>query len=288
MNSHNNARRVRLFGLIDGAACPAKIQPLLEHAGVDFRSVYAGLPEEELGPAALFLAPIGDTEADWVVELDQIDIHSPCLSLIWSRVDLDDMVTHLQAFLFVDIGDGMTAMVRFFDPRNIGAVFNVWGEQIQKIFMGPMERWMYRGRHEDWQRIENDSLTGARICNSIMVRLDQADIDALTAHTEPDELLAALIRSDLVDAAPPYLERLADFMPRYRQALQWGLTEAADRLNFCQHTYLYGLEFDRHPRLHDALATRKTTGQPFSLVVDGMPGYVWDEVKRKRSMQTGN
>src|ERR1700687_6122250 len=142
MQSENNARRAtRLFGLIDAAASPAVVYPLLEKSGADFRSVFADQAEDALGPASLFLAPIADAEAEWVVELNRIDLHSPCLSLIWSRVDLDDMVKHLQAFLFADIGDGMTAMVRFFDPRNAGAVFKVWGALIGNMFMGPIERW---------------------------------------------------------------------------------------------------------------------------------------------------
>ncbi|WP_235356314.1 DUF4123 domain-containing protein [Burkholderia cenocepacia] len=115
--------QARLMGLIDAAVCPPKVVPLLQRAGVPFLSVFAGLPEEELGPASLFLVSVDDTEADWFVELDQLDRQSPCLSLISSRVEMDALVTHLQAFLFADIGDNMTAMVRFFDPRNTTAVF---------------------------------------------------------------------------------------------------------------------------------------------------------------------
>src|ERR1700738_2730538 len=128
MESQSTSKRPQLFALVDGAANPATIHPLLEKSGVDFRSVYEGLPEEKLGFASLFLAPIDDPDADWVTELDQIDRHSPCLSLVWGRVGLEDLAAHLRAFLFADIGDGMTAMVRFFDPRNTQAVFEVWGD----------------------------------------------------------------------------------------------------------------------------------------------------------------
>jgi hypothetical protein len=263
------------------------VYPLLERSGADFRSVYAGLPEEALGPASLFLVPIDDLDADWVAELDQIDLHSPCLSLIWSRVEIDSMVRHLQAFLFADIGEGMTAMVRFFDPRNIGAVFNVWDGPLQTLFMAPLERWMYRGRHPDWQRIENDSLTGSRIVKSIVITLDQADIDALTAHTEPDQLLASLTESGVVGGGErPYLERHGEFMPHYQRALQWGLTDAVDRLNFCQHSYLYGMDFDRHPRWQDALTKRQATAESFASIAEQMPAHVRDELKRRRDTPT--
>lgn len=57
-----------------------------------------------------------------------------------------------------------------------------------------------------------------------LIRLDQGDVDALTAHTEPDEILSALIQSGDIDGELSYLERLDDFIPRYRQAVQWGLS----------------------------------------------------------------
>lgn len=157
----------RLLGLIDAAVCPQKIEPLLRKAGAEYCSVFAGLPEENLGPASLFLVPIADTEAVWVAELDRLDLHTPCLSLVWSRVDMETLATHLRAFLFADIGDNMTAMVRYFDPRCTDAVFRVWGEKILSMFMEPVERWMYRGRHKEWQRVQSRSSTGARICRSI-------------------------------------------------------------------------------------------------------------------------
>ncbi len=208
------------------------------------------------------------------------------MSLIWSRVSLDDMVTHLRAFLFADIGDSMTAMIRFFDPRNTGAIVSVWGDQIRDIFMAPIDRWMYRGRHKEWQRIENDALSGSRICKSIMIQLEDADLDALTEHTEPDELLASLIQLGLIDEERPYLARFTDFLPRYQRASQWGLTEPSDRLNFCRHTYLYGLDFDRHLRVHHALSERVATGESYVAVTGRIPPHVWEDLARRHEAQT--
>jgi hypothetical protein len=151
-------QRIHLFGLVDGAASPARIQPLLEQSGAQLTSLYAGLPEEQLGPASLFLVRIENTEASWVAELDQIDLHAPCVMLIWSHLDLHELAVHLHAFLFTGIGEGMTAMIRFFDPRNIDAILDMWGESIRKVFLAPLVRLKYRGRHEQWQTIENDSL----------------------------------------------------------------------------------------------------------------------------------
>lgn len=278
----NRESRSRLYGLVDAAARPEQIHALLMQSGEAFRSVYAGLPEEEMDRASLFLVPISDTRADWFMELDRIDLHTPCLSLLESRVDPDSLITHLQAFLFAEIGDNMTAMIRFFDPRNTSAVLDIWGKQIREMFMGPIERWTVRGRRENWRRIQTGSQPTGRICNSILVRLDQAETDALMAHTEPDELLAVLIENEAVDGTRPYLERFTDFLPRYRRALQWGITEPGDRLLFCQYSYLYGAAFDRHRSVHEALLKRKSTGEAFRLTVSRIPMAVWDDIARNQ------
>ncbi len=53
----------RMFVLIDATVSP-QVHTLLVESGTPFQSVYAGLPEDELGSAALFLARIDDASAD--------------------------------------------------------------------------------------------------------------------------------------------------------------------------------------------------------------------------------
>lgn len=280
MELNTTPQHARLLGLIDAAVSPPKVEPLLKRAGVPYLSVFAGLPEEDLGPASLFLFCVSDKEADWFLELERLDLQSPCLSLLWSRAEMDAIVTHLQAFLFADIGDNMSAMVRFFDPRNTDAVFSIWGEQLRAMFMAPFEQWMYRGRNKDWLHIQNDSEASSRICRSVVIQLEQGDVDTLTAHTEPDEILASLIEAGDVDGERPYLERFEDFIPRYLRAVQWGIREPADRLSFCLHSYLYAENFDQHPVVSDLLTQRQQSDEPFGIAITRVPAGVWEAIKR--------
>ena len=276
-------QRFQQFALIDGAASPAELAPLLERSGTPFVSLYEGLPEEQLGPASLFLARMDDPEATWVDELNEIDLHFPCLTLIWSHVGLSDLATHLRAFLFAGIGDGMTAMVRFFDPRNTGAVLELWGEEIRNLFLAPIAQLSYRGRHDAWQTVQNrdaDSSEPGRISRSVVIELAQSDIDRFMAHSEPDELMASLIDLGHIDHTLPYRSRFVDFEPRYGSACEWGFTDPRDRLAYCDYSYRYGPDFDRHPKVREALTQRRQTGGSFDAAVDRIPGSVWSELKR--------
>ena len=69
---------------------------------------------------------------------------------------------------------------------------------------------------------------------------EPADLDALASHSEPDEMLASLIELKLVDEGGHYVERFAGFLPRYQRALEWGLTQPAERLNYCKQTLFTG------------------------------------------------
>jgi hypothetical protein len=276
-----------LFGLIDGSAHFPKIYEVLKSSGAPFESVFAGLPENALGPAALFLVEIDDVNADWVAQLDGFDQQLPCLSLIRSRVGLGDMAVHLRAFLIADIGDGMSAMIRYYDPRSIDAMLKAWGEEVQRIFMSPIETWLYRGRHANWQSVSNDVLDKPLICQSIRLQFDQAELNELAAHNEPDIVLHAMIELEQVDPSQPYLARFMDFYPRYQRALAWRLEQPTCRLNFCRDTYVYGREFDAYSPVKQALTARAASGETYLAVMERLPSYVQDELKRAAANSQG-
>lgn len=285
MQKNLENRPVRMFGLVDGAASPGRIQSLLEQSGAPFVSVYEGLPEQQAGAASLFVVRIDDPEVPWAGELDQIDLYTPCLVIVWSRVDLPDLAAHLRAFLFADIGDGLAAMVRYFDPRNTEVVLRVWGDQLSNLFMAPLERISYRGRHEQWLTVRNGSLETGRSSRSVVIEFAQDDIDVLTEHTQPDELMASLADLGHIDEGQPYRERFLDLEPRYKRAIDWGLVEARDRLGYCEYSYRYGIRFDTDAAVRDALDARRRNADTFENAMTRVPARVWRMMKRKHPVQ---
>lgn len=283
MTSHEGHSAAQLFALVDGAANPGRVYALLEESGAYFKSVFEGLPEEALGPASLYIVRVDDRDAPWFVELDGIDLHSPCLSLVWSRYDIADVATHLRAFLFADIGDGMKGLVRYFDPRNTDAILKVWGPQIASMFIAPFERWLYRGHHETWCALGHHAVETGRICKSVLIEFQQADLDNLGVHTEADELLASLVQIGTVSDEGLYHARYIDFLARYQRAREWGLRDAVDLLNFCRHTYVYGLEFDREPSIRAALTARAESGDVYLAAMGRIPARIWGELERAQS-----
>ncbi|WP_296226234.1 DUF4123 domain-containing protein [Ralstonia sp. UBA689] len=276
-----NETPVHIYVLADGAAYPLRLAALLREAGTEFRNVYAGLPEEEAGDASLFLAHVTDADAPWLAELDAMDLQAPCLTLIWSRADIDALAKHLRQFLIADIGDGMTALIRYYDPRNLLVTMEVWGDEISDKLMWPIEQWKYRGHSETWERIDGPADGCTTQTAPLPIQLTQEQLDRFVEHCEPDQLLAALVENGIAPQDGPYLPRFTNFLHRYQKAAAWGLTEPADRLRFCELSYRYGPAFDEHSNVRIALEERMRSSSSMAACEEGIHPTVWEQLLAK-------
>lgn len=275
MNTEKNP--VYIYALADGAQHPLLMGDLMREA-TEHRNVYAGLPEEDAGDASLFLALVADADEPWLAKLDALDVQAPCLTLIWSYVEIDALARHLQQFLVADLGDGVSAMVRYFDPRNLRTVLALWGEDTTRKLMAPVLQWKYRGHEPEWKRVDGPLRGGDVQEVPVPIGLTQQQVDDFMAHCEPDQMLAGLVEDGIVSGDGPYLPRFLDFIERYKRVATWHLTEHADRSGYCQYSYRYGSDFDQDPELRRALEARIREGGTFKDCMNGVPNYVWNRV----------
>lgn len=278
-------QKIPLYVLADGAQFPAAIGQLVRQAP-DFRNVYAGMPEASANDASLFLARVGDGHPDWMTRLDELDQKMPCISLIQSDADIDSLANHLQQFLLADLGEGATSLVRYFDPRNLGAFLQIFGSDVAEKLMAPIHQWKCRGHAREWNTIDGGARYAAVLDAPADIRLDQRQLDYLTAHCEPDNILFGLIQRGLVTVDTSYVTRFEDVLRRYRRAAAWGLTEPVCRMRYCEDSYRYGFEFDQHPDVRVALEACKQSGRSFGAHIDALPGHVWDDLRGTGSGNT--
>lgn len=270
-----------LYVLADGAQFPAAVVQLIRQAP-EYRNVYAGMPEESAGDAALFLARIGDGHPAWMAGLDALDQKMPCLSLILSDTGIDALATHFQQFLVADLGDRMSTLMRYFDPRNLAAFLRILGPEIAGKLTAPLYQWKYRGHSRDWQGIKGGAQYTAILDSPVSIKLEQSQLDALIAHCEPDQILFSLIERGVVDGSGPYMARFEDFLPRYRKVAAWGIREPMCRLRYCELSYQHGLAFDQHPEVRAALEARWQSGDALFDHIDALPAYVWEGIRAAR------
>ncbi|MFJ4292713.1 DUF4123 domain-containing protein [Cupriavidus sp. NPDC089707] len=273
---------VYIYALADGAQHPLLIGDLMREAA-EHRNVYAGLPEEDAGDASLFVAHIIDADEPWLARLDELDLQAPCMTLLWSRVGIDALATHLRQFLVADLGGGVSAMVRYFDPRNLHTVTALWGDETTRKLMAPILQWKYRGHEAEWKRLDGP-LNGYQVQMApVAITLNQQQVDDFLAHCEPDQMLAGLVEDGTVPGDGPYLPRFLDFIERYRRVAAWRLTAHADRLGYCQYSYRYGADFDQDPEVRRALEVRMREGGTFDGCMNRVSDYVWNRVLARQA-----
>ncbi|MCK4139991.1 DUF4123 domain-containing protein [Ralstonia pseudosolanacearum] len=180
--------------------------------------------------------------------------------------------------MVADIGDGQTAILRFFDPRNLAATLSVLDAGTRERMLRPILFWHYRDQEGKTVRI-NGGINGSTVpLESPPVVLGPQQLEALNTHSEPSQLLSTLVNDGEVDGSRRFRERFAEFLPRFRRAVEWGLAEPADRLRFCHRSYAYGAQFDRHPQVAAVLEQRKRTGEPLADCLERVPARIWDEL----------
>ncbi|WLE58819.1 DUF4123 domain-containing protein [Burkholderia plantarii] len=275
-----------LYGLVDGAQYPEALATWVLEFSSEVRSLFEGLPEEEAGNAVPILFEIDDATSEWVHQIDEMDRYRPCFTVMRSALSIDELKLHLQRFLFVDVGEGMQVMLRWFDPRSLPAILEVWGKAARAELSRPMVMWIYRGGHSEWQHVEIVERVSVADAGKFPQCFSQRQLDELERHDEPHALMSELSELDLIDASQSYATRYQDFLRRYHRAGEWGLTSRADRHAFCAASYQYGESFDRHDEIRSAIRSSITGEVPLTQSFEMVPAYVWRELMRGLDKQT--
>ncbi|WP_321872835.1 DUF4123 domain-containing protein [Burkholderia ubonensis] len=270
----------KLYGLVDGAQYPEALAAWVLEFSPEVRSLFEGLPEEEAGNAAPILFEIDDVNSEWVRQIDQMDRYRPCFTVMRSVLNIDELKMHLQHFLFADIGEGMQVLLRWFDPRSLPSILDVWGKAAQVELTRPMATWMYRGGNSAWQYVEIDERSHAEDAGALSLSLSQQQLDELERHDEPHALVSELGDLGLIDVIQPYATRYQDFLRRYSRAIRWGLALRADRHAFCVASYQYGEQFDQQGVIRLAIRSSVTGKTSLLQEFELIPAYVWRDLRR--------
>ncbi|EDT05540.1 DUF4123 domain-containing protein [Burkholderia ambifaria] len=278
----------KLYGLVDGAQYPDSMATWVLEFSPEVRSLFEGLPEEEAGNAAPILFEIDNAKNDWVRQIDVMDRYRPCFTVVRSALSIDEFKLHLQRFLFVDIGEGMQVLLRWFDPRSLPSILEVWGKAARAELTRPMAMWMYRGGHPEWQRVEIDERASVVDAGEFPLSFSQQQLDELERHDEPHALMNEFSDLGLIDVSQSYATRYQDFLRRYNRAGEWGLTSRADRHAFCVASYQYGESFERHDEIRSTIRSSIASRTPLVQSFEMVPAYVWRELMRsleKKALQ---
>ncbi|WP_233235290.1 DUF4123 domain-containing protein [Bordetella sp. LUAb4] len=275
----NTSETERLFGLLDGAQYPKGLADLVRKHSSEVCFLFEGFPEREAGDSGPILFAIDDLSKEWVAQIDLVDLHRPCFSVLRSALAIDALQRHLQRFLFADIGEGIEVLLRFYDPRSLPSILTVLDVQWYATLVRPVTKWVYRGCHQTWQEVPLDCGNETPAPAKLPLSLSQAQLDDLERFDEPHRILSELCDQETITAEEPYADRYLDFRRRYDRAVAFGLSPEASRKTFCSMSYMRGEHFYQHDEIRSAILSSVRQGVLLAPELYSIPESVWDEAK---------
>jgi hypothetical protein len=131
---------LKLYALVDGAQYEAKRGERLQaRAGV--RSLFEGTADEGLAHAGGWLVDTDAVALAWVEDLARLERQAPAVSWLITAQDMEGLVQLLRLNLEAELPDGRKALLRFYDPRVLAALFHTLDGQQRQAFCGWVHEW---------------------------------------------------------------------------------------------------------------------------------------------------
>lgn len=138
---------LRLYALVDGVQYRMQFnEPCTEREG--FRSLFADTLDAALahaGPWLIDTEQVGAELIDALVAMEQV---SPAVTWLFAVQTLDGLAQLLQLNLDIELPDGRTALLRFWDPRVLVNLAEVLEPTQRETFFAHIHEWhlLHKGK----------------------------------------------------------------------------------------------------------------------------------------------
>lgn len=134
---------LNLYALVDGALYQQRRDRQLEHLPGVVIALFSGTADDALAHAGPWL--VDATQVSEVVLRDLISLETTAPAVTWliAEADLTGLSQLLQLRLDVKLPDGRTALLRFWDPRVLAALFQLMAGDQRAEFFGHIHEWHF-------------------------------------------------------------------------------------------------------------------------------------------------
>ncbi|MFK3739564.1 DUF4123 domain-containing protein [Massilia sp. TN1-12] len=146
-NRLQNGTALHLYALVDGFQYEQHTGRRLEHrAGIN-RPIFLGTEDEPLAHAGPWLVDTAKAP-DQIQPLYELEQAFPSVSWLMTSIDLEGLSQLLQLKLDGELPDGRKVLVRFYDPRVLGNLFQTMSAEQKAAFFHLIDEWLfiYNGR----------------------------------------------------------------------------------------------------------------------------------------------
>ncbi|HET7329375.1 DUF4123 domain-containing protein, partial [Dyella sp.] len=198
-----------------------------------------------------------------------------------STLPLLSLTEHLAQFHLIEMPDGRSMLMRWYDTRILPVWLNVLTAEQRMFFTRNITRWTSIDRfgiEQEHVLPERDMTTPQAL--SFPLQLDEHQADQLFSAAEPDALIFELrktIRAE-IDRVPQHV--LYPFVQKHWQMARLnGLSKTAEQLQLLMLALYSSGAFIEHPCITELFASLTARQQSFSYQFNTLPESVWSTGK---------
>ncbi|PHM51653.1 DUF4123 domain-containing protein [Xenorhabdus hominickii] len=133
---------IKLFALVNGLQYERHFGNEITYiAGVN-NPLFRQHPDAKIAFAGPWLFDMAQAPS-WAEKLSELERAAPSVSWLHTALSLDNLTRHLEPYLNVRLETGETALLRFYDPRILHKIRDVFSLEQLAAFTDGIDEWMY-------------------------------------------------------------------------------------------------------------------------------------------------
>ncbi|MCO4864290.1 DUF4123 domain-containing protein [Cupriavidus sp. WGlv3] len=134
---------LNLYALVDGALYQQHRERQLEHVPGAVVALFSSTADDALAHAGPWLVDATQVTDAVLRDLSSLETTAPAVTWLIAEADLTGLSQLLQLRLDVKLPDGRIALLRFWDPRVLTALFQLMAGDQRTEFFGHIHEWHF-------------------------------------------------------------------------------------------------------------------------------------------------
>lgn len=271
------------YAIADSAQSRSLPGSLLEARG-EARCLLGATQGTPLAAASPHLVPLPEPHAasrawQWIARHAR---QTPCVSVIVTLKNFDEIFAHLEQFTEIVLPDGDTMFFAFWDPAILGTLIGqpddetlqvrgpVLSAEQRSVLLEGVEGWWYWDREGERHGIDVRTEASARA--PLPLQLSQAQVDDLVEASVPDHVLYYLdLNQPLLLAKIEPRKRYSFVKTAVQSARDIGLEGMQDLLNYVCAALIYQERLQQDEQIKSLLEAVKHGSLSFTAALNEMP-----------------
>jgi hypothetical protein len=147
----SNRHGLGLYALLDGARYEMRHGFRPDRSNTGWHALFDGTVDAQLAHAGPWLIDIAQVGSGVAEELNELEREIPAMSWLIAMQDARGLAQLLRLNLDTRMAGGEVALLRFWDPRVLADLVDVFTPQQLEQFIGPIHEWHFlRGGARVW------------------------------------------------------------------------------------------------------------------------------------------